>query len=299
MNSDSLWIIYDVIALAVIAGTIFASFKKGFSQIILSAGGYLVSCFAATLVSTIFAGQIYDLFIKDSVVENINTAIAKFSIAEEVQEYISDITLGLDVNQKDIEKIIKSADESNLDTKMYNMINAYSSGAVSSVDEVTEGLLSGLGESMRELFDGYVPESFIRGIENFTAENKEDAFRLIKSLTYEDTSEISEYIEENYIHQYAVEFVKIFVFIIILFILMFIIKMLENSFSAADSFSAMKFNSVLGGIVGIIESCAFVYILCILLKFLMLLTDDVSFLSEETIEQTKLFRFFYDFNIFG
>jgi hypothetical protein len=179
------------------------------------------------------------------------------------------------------------------------MINAYSSGAVSSVDEVTEGLLSGLGESMRELFDGYVPESFIRGIENFTAENKEDAFRLIKSFTYEDTSEISEYIEENYIHQYAVEFVKIFVFIIILFILMFIIKMLENSFSAADSFSAMKFNSVLGGIVGIIESCAFVYILCILLKFLMLLTDDVSFLSEETIEQTKLFRFFYDFNIFG
>lgn len=299
MDSDNLWIIYDIIALAVIAGTIFASFKKGFSQVIVSAGGYLISCFVATFVSTVFAGQIYDLFVKSSVLDNMNDAISKFSIAGEVQEYISDITLGLDVSEKDIEKVIKSADENNLDVKMYNMINAYSSGAVSSADEVTEGFLSGLGESMKELFDGYVPESFIRGTENFTAENKEDAFRLIKSFMYDNVSETSEYIEENYIRQYAVELVKIFVFIIILFILMFIIKMLENSFSVADSFSGMKFNSVLGGAVGIVESCAFVYIISILLKFLMLLTDDVSFLSEETIEQTKLFRLFYDFDIFG
>ena len=298
MASDKFWIVYDILTVALIAGTVFASVKKGFSAVIVSSCGYLFSCVAAAAVSSAAASQIYIVTVKDSITENIVQAAEKLSICGEIQGYISDMTIGLDVKEKDIEKIILSSDENNLDIKMYNLINAYSSGAVSSESEVTEGLLSGLDESMEKFFDGYIPMSFTKGMRNFTSADKEQAFSLIKVLSYDDKSEMAEYIEENYIRQYATELVKIFLFIIILFILMFIIKMIESSVRITDSLSGIKMNGFLGGVAGIIESCAFVYILCILIKILMLLTDDIPFFNETIIEQTKLFRLFYNFDIF-
>jgi len=64
------WIIYDIIAAAIIIGAVVSNAKRGFSRIFISAMGYLVSCVLASSLSNAFAPQFYDLFLKDKIIYN-------------------------------------------------------------------------------------------------------------------------------------------------------------------------------------------------------------------------------------
>lgn len=296
------WIVYDIITIVIIAGTVYSNSKRGFSKIIVSACGYLLSCVIASSLSNVFAPVFYDSFLKDELTSKLNTVIEEYDAAEEIQKCISDITLGLDISEKDIGKVIQNSTGDSLDKDIYNLINASSSGAVSSVDEVTDGLVRSIDESLKNTFGKEIPESIIKGIINYTNEDKESAFELIKVIYgREKTTEISSYIEENYIRQYAVMFVKIFLFILVFFIMMFIVKIIENMLVKADKIPVIGgLDKLAGGAIGIIESFAFVFILCVLIKFIMLLIDGTPvFFNEDTIEQSKLFRLFYNFDLLG
>ncbi len=295
------WIIYDIIVVWITAGTIISSYKKGFSKIIISVCGYIAVCVIAALVSNILASPIYEMFVKQSVIDNISETVNKYSISSEVKEYISDITYGLDISEDNIEKTISSSDIENFDKNMYNLIIRHSAGAVSSTDEVSEGITSGLNKSMNELFKGVVPQSLTKSLVSHSLENKESAFEIIKMLTVSDSKKTAEHIEKNYIKQYAVSVTGMFVFILLFFILMFIVKKVEASIVNSDKISEKgKFNSFAGALLGIVEAAAYIFIMSVLVKFSMMLLDDVPLLlNEETIQNTKLFSIVYNFDILG
>ncbi len=295
------WIVYDIAVIWLIVGTVISSYKKGFSGIIVSVCGYLAACVIAALCGNIIAEPMYHLFVKDSLINDMSDVICDYNISDDVQKYISDMTYGLDVSTKNIEKTINSSDAENLEENLYNLIIRHSAGAVSSYDEVSEGMTKGLNESMKNLFKGAVPLSLTKGLSGYSIETKESAFELIKMFAINDSDEISEYIEENYVRQYAVSLVGMFVFIILFFILMFIVKMIESSLIKSGKISGGgKFDSFAGALVGIVEAAAYVFILCVLVKFFLVLSDDMPMiLNEDTIQNSKLFSIVYNFDILG
>ncbi len=295
------WILYDIAVVWLIVGTVISSYKKGFSGIIISVCGYLLVCVISALCGNIVAEPVYHLFVKDSLIDDMSEVIDDYNISEDIQKYISDMTYGLDVSIKNIEKTLNSSKAENLEENLYNLIIRHSAGAVSSYDEVSEGVTKGLNESMKNLFKGTVPLSLTKGLLEYSVETKESAFELIKIFTVNDSDEISEYIEENYIRQYAISLVGMFVFIVMFFILMFVVKMVESSLIKSGKISGGgKFDCFAGAFVGIVEAVAYVFILCVLVKFFLVLSDDMPMiLNEETIQNSKLFSIVYNFDILG
>lgn len=295
------WIIYDIIATIIIAGAVVSNAKRGFSRIFVSAMGYLISCVLASSLSNAFAPQFYDIFLKERIIENTSTAIHESDISEEIRNCISDMTYGLDISVKDIGRAVEKSDGRSIDKVIYNLIISRSAGAVSSETEVTKGLESGITDSIRKIFDDKVPETMLKGLTNATQNSIESVSEFISVMFLDSADKAAEYIEEHYIRQYAVEFVKILLFILILFILMFIVKIIENMLVQADKIPVIgRFDSLAGGIFGAVEASALVFIACIIVKFIILLTDGTqTFLNEDTIEQSKLFSIFYNFDLFG
>jgi len=295
------WIIYDIIAAAIIIGAVVSNAKRGFSRIFISAMGYLVSCVLASSLSNAFAPQFYDLFLKDRIIEDTSTAIRESDISEEIQGCISDMTYGLDISVKDISRAVGKSDGKNIDKVIYNLIVSRSAGAVSSEAEVTKGLEAGITDSIRKIFRDKVPESMLKGLTDATQNSIESVSEFISVMFSGSADEAAEYIEEHYIRQCAVTFVKILLFIMILFILMIIVKIIENMLVQADKIPVIgRFDMLAGGIFGAVEAMALVFIACIIVKFIILLTDGTqTFLNEDTIEQSKLFSIFYNFDLFG
>ena len=64
--SEWLWIIYDIIALAIIIFLTIANAKRGFGLIIISTVGYIVSCVIASSVSNMFGPAFYDNLLKNA-----------------------------------------------------------------------------------------------------------------------------------------------------------------------------------------------------------------------------------------
>ncbi|MGN0606589.1 MAG: hypothetical protein ACI4JM_08715 [Oscillospiraceae bacterium] len=300
--SEWLWIIYDIIALAIIIFLTIANAKRGFGLIIISTVGYVVSCVIASSASNMFGPAFYDNLLKNEIIEKTSEAVSKYSVTSEIKECISDMTMGLNIKEADIEKFMKKSDAENFDSNIYKFINSKSSGAVSSVDEATEYIVNSINKSMENLFDGKIPLSMVKDMCSFSVENKTEAFTLLKLFSEDmESRETAEYIEEHYIRKYAVMFVKTFLFIIIFFALMVIFKIAEGKAISNDKvFILGKFDKAGGLVIGLIESFAVVFILCILVRFALLLSDGSAvFFNEDVINQSKIFSVFYNFNLMG
>lgn len=300
--SEWLWIIYDIVTLAIIVFFIVTNTKRGFGLIVVSAAGYIISCVIASSASNLLGHAFYDSFLKTELTDKTYEVIQKYDVGNEMNKCIADMTLGLNIKKSDIEKYIKKSDTDTLDKSIYKLITNKSAGAVSSVDEVTAGIVDGINSSIEKAFDGRIPVSMLKGMCNFTIENKTDAFKLWKLFADDMTDrEMAEYIEENYIREYAVMFVKIFLFILVFFALMVVFKVAEGMLISRDKvFTLGKFNAAGGCILGIIEAVAVVVILSILVRFALLLSDGTeTFFNEDVIEQSKIFSIFYNFNLMG
>lgn len=68
-------IIYDVIAVAVIAGLIFAGAKKGFAAVLVGLAAVFVAFFCASLLSTPISGWFYETVVERPLEESVDSAL--------------------------------------------------------------------------------------------------------------------------------------------------------------------------------------------------------------------------------
>lgn len=299
MEVSSAWLVYDILVVAIVAYFSFTNARKGFGLIVISAIGYILSCVICSVASNLFAPVLYESTLKPDILDKTHSIVAKYDAGEEMKKCIADITYNLDVKSDDALKTINKSNPETLDSSIYKFIRTKSPSSVSSVDEVTDGIVEGLNDSMYDAFHGNLPDLMTKHIRSFTVENKEEAFELWKTFAEDKSAEEkAAVIEEKYIRENAVQFVKLFMFIVLFFILMAVFKLIEAKAVSRDKvFTLSKYDNAAGCAVGLIESAAMVFILCIFVKFALLLSDGTAELfNEDVINQSKIFSWFYNFN---
>lgn len=86
-----MWIILDVIVVAVMAYFIWSSAKKGFAKTVLELVAIFVAYFLASTFSGMIAGWVYDTYVGDSLVVSIETELnnaADATITEVIPDYL-------------------------------------------------------------------------------------------------------------------------------------------------------------------------------------------------------------------
>lgn len=166
------------------------------------------------------------------------------------------------------------------------------------INKITAVILekgSGTAEvTLNKIFDT-LPQ-YVRGaIESFGF--SVDDF--MKALNLENTQKIAEQIE-TMIAPIITTFISVItitvIFIAIRIVLRFVVKMLENLMKI---FMVSFVNSLAGGIIGLAEGLVLIIVLAVILRIATPLVAEMpALLSPDTVQQTSLFKYLYNFDFF-
>ena len=107
--------------------------------------------------------------------------------------------------------------------------------------------------------------------------------------------------EQNLIAPVLIWLFKAIVFVVLMFILRLIIGPVSNAFRAVNKIPIVgPVNVLFGGVLGAVEGAVVVYVISIVIKAVVNVTgSSLIFLNTQTINMTKLFIKFYNFDIIG
>lgn len=287
------WWIYDIIFAAVVIFSIYSCAKKGFSKIIILVIGCVVSIFLASFISQKSARFIYDKFVKKTSIEAVKDVLEDYSPALSVKEAVESQDYGAVLEEGRIKKILQSEDS-------IEMLYEYTNQAAGDVVDTHENFKLTLTEEFSKLLAKQLgvklPPYAARELTQKISGN-DKLFVETTEMLLKSPDKVPEYIEKNYVRQPALKLVRAFAFIICYFIFMMLIRVvIYKTFNLGLLNGYDKLDRFVGGVFGIIQAGALLIITAIIVKMMIQIAEsDNSFLSYETVEKTRLFRYVFDY----
>lgn len=287
------WWVLDVIAVVALVLCILRCSRKGFSKMIVTAIGCVISLTAAWFVSKGSAGFIYDNFFKKGNIEAVETAIEDYKPEEVVKTIIESNELSGILNTETIKSILSGSNSLNM---LYEYANSEASNILGTLENFKKEIINEFANAFAaQIGTGlppYVAEEIVSHIEN-----NEQLFISTIDMLLTDRDNMPEFIEKNYIRTPAKMIISSSVFLIVFFVLMTIILIvasrspdfgLLNGYDRLDRFA--------GGLMGVVEGITVIMIIAVGLKLMINISENEgSFISMKTVENTKIFRHFYKF----
>ncbi len=272
---DNYYIIYDIVIAAILLSGVFFGIKRGFLKAVLSAAIYIAALIGANVLSDVYAQPLYMEHIRPGIVS---------AIADEITDTESRLTKQL------LQIIDVSSDEDILNPDNFEkyLTDPEIGDTIRNITQnVFDGFKSGLSES--------VPDAFADKV-SYTDFDSEFISKLLK----QDLNGAAESIEEKAIRSFGIKIVGMSIWS-----LAFAVITAAGKIVSAVILSVRKLDTVrsadkiLGGALGLLEACIIIIPIVMVLKLVVSLTDSSAF-SEEVINNTFLFKLFYNFiNIGG
>lgn len=290
---ENFWWIFDIIAVIILVLSIIRCSHKGFSKIIVTAVGCIISLAAAWIVSRSTAGIIYDNFFKKSNIETVETAIKDYHPEETIKNIIEKNDLSGVLSTEKIKSVLTSDNSLNM---LYDYANSEATNILDSPgnfkDELISEFASAFASQVGVKLPPYVAQEITDRIEN----NEELFISTVKTLITEP-GKMPEHIEKNYIRTPAKKIISSSVFLIVFFVLITIILLVT---SRAQGFGLLngydRLDKFAGGLLGFVEGITIIMIIAVGAKILINISkSENSFISINTIENTIIFRHFYKF----
>ncbi len=290
---ENFWWIFDIIAVVVLVLSIIRCFHKGFSKIIITAVGCIISLAAALVVSRSTAGIIYDNFFKKSNIETVKTAIKDYRPEETIKNIIEENDLSGVLSTEKIKSVLESDNSLNM---LYEYANSEATNILDSPGNFKSELISEFASAFASQVGVNLPPYVAQEITDRIENNEELFVSTVKTLVTEP-EKMPEHIEKNYIRTPAKRIISSSVFLIVFFVLMTIILLLTNK---AQGFGLLngydRLDKFAGGLLGFIEGITIIMIIAVGAKILVNISkSENSFISIKTIENTIFFRHFYKF----
>jgi len=292
MGENSWWI-FDaaVIILAVLSVILCA--KKGFSKVIVTALGCVVSFAIAWMVSKSASDIIYQkLFMKGNI-ETVEEAIGDYDTEGVIKTIIESNELSGVLSNEKIREILENEDS--LD-HLYEYANSEASNVLDTEENFRKQIVNEFAMAFSTQVGVNLPPYVADGMLEHIQNNEELFLKTVDMLIY-SPEKLPEFIEENYIREPATRIVSAAVFLIVFFVLMTIIALVANK---SEKFGLLngydRLDMIAGGIIGCVEGIAAIMILAFIIKIIINISDDSnSFVSLNTIDKTLLFKHFYKF----
>ena len=290
---SNFWWVFDAVSVAALVFCIHRCRKKGFSRIIVTAIGCVVSLIIAWVVSENTSGLIYDSFVKEKNITAVETAVKEFKTEDAIKAAVEKNELSGILNNDKVKEILE--DKRSLDL-LYEYANTQASDGLESRDDFKDGVVSEFAQSFADAVGVSLPPYVANEITEHISENR-DLFYETLDMLLNSPDKVPQFIEENYIRGMAEKIISSAVFLIVFFVLMTIIILVAGKsidFGLLNGYD--RLDKAAGAFLGLVAGIAIIMIISMAVKIMVNMEDNEnSFISMNTIEKTVLFKHFYSF----
>ena len=290
---SNFWWVFDAVTIAALALCIYRCMKKGFSRIIVTAIGCVISLVIAWIVSDNTSGLIYDHFVKDKNIQAVESAVKEFKPEDAIKSVIEQNEFSGILSNEKVKNIL--GDKRSLDV-LYEYANSQASSVLGTRDEFKDDVVIGFAKLFADSVGVSLPPYVANEITENLSGNRELYMETIDMLI-NSPDKVPQFIEENYIRNMAKKIISSAIFLIVCFVLMTIILLVASKsidFGLLNGYD--RLDKAAGAILGFVAGIAIVMIISMAVKIMVNMEDNEnSFISMNTIEKTVLFRHFYNF----
>ncbi len=287
------WWVFDLVVVLIILFCVIGNAKKGFSRIIVTAIGCIISFAIAWVVSKSTAETIYNKMFMKGNIEAVQTAVEDYNPEDIIKTIIENNELSGVLSNENIKIILEK--ENSLDL-LYEYANSRASNILDSKENFEKNIINEFAKAFSLQVGASLPPYVAEEIFNHI-KNNEELFLMTIDMLMTDSKELPAFIEENYIREPAKRIVSCAVFLIVFFVLMTIIILVASksgNFGLLNGYD--RLDKFTGGVLGAVEAVAVIMIIAFIVKIIINISEnDVSFISMNTIENTKIFKHFYKF----
>ncbi|MBQ3567182.1 MAG: CvpA family protein [Oscillospiraceae bacterium] len=287
------WWVFDAAVVAVVLLCVIHCARKGFSKIIVTAIGCVVSFAIAWVASQYSAETIYNNFFKQGNIKAVETAIEDYHPEDVIKTIIESNELSGVLSNEKIKEILKSGESLDM---LYEYANSEASNIIGTKEEFEQQVINefalAFSSQVGAKLPPYVAEEILANIHG-----NEELFISTVDMLLNSPENLPKFIEMNYIREPAKKIASAAVFLIVFFVLMTIIVLVSNrsgNFGLLNGYD--RLDKFVGGVMGCVEAIAVIMIIAFIVKIIINISDDNnSFVSMNTIENTLLFKHFYKF----
>lgn len=284
------YLIFDIGTILIILVCVLVNAKRGFAKIFISILGYILAIVLGSIVSDAFAEPIYNSVLKSQTINNVQEVLGEHDVSTSISDRITQDTYGVKISDEKLKNIISSSDG------MYNAINGTNGNELLSKDKIVNLIAESIEDEISEPLQSILPSSVVEYMMNSIKSNSDTLYSTASVLVQDDANP-AEYIEQTFVRPILIYIIKMSVFFIVFFIVMIMVKMMSKSMENKDSTPTIvtSTNKLLGALLGFIGAIILLLIISIVLKFLVSVNGGVSeILNEDTIQNTKIFKYIYN-----
>ncbi len=284
--SESQWWLYDLVVLAIAVLCIWNGVSRGIFRAI---GGFLSSiaaCLLAWLIATPIAEMTYDAFFQDSCQSLISQELEKLDVTEDVRNYLGQNGIYLPYSDEEIAQMIRSVNE---DKALADQTAAYFGMDGEQLREyVGEAVIDAV-----QMHDELIPDWAEAAIAQTDEELVVDAVAdTASSLFSNDYQEAAISLEASYVRPAVVSLLSVVVFAAAAFLISLLLRVILLVLPSGRN---CLFNQLMGGLLGLLKTGVYLYLIVMLVSCIASMQNgEYPFFSEETINQTCIFRLLYD-----
>lgn len=288
---------FDAVLVALLLISLYIGGKRGFIRSVLMIAGYILSFAAAYFVSTTAAPIIYEKFAQEKIVSVIETNIGNINVTGEIKNALGLDEMGITVEDEEINQVIAN-NSGDLSEDIRQYISQKTGGAEVSKEDIDTKLKDIFDNSVISGFIDTLPSYMTETVTEYMTKSNDVMSNTLKALT-STKAEAAQYIEANIVRNSVIPIIKLLLFILVFTIAIIIVKMITRLFSGFNRVPiAGSINVFLGAILGLAQGIAIVLIIAVILHILVALSnDEMIVFNSQTIQNTYLFKLFYNFKL--
>lgn len=285
-------IVYDLVTVAVILVCLLAGLKRGFTKIVITVCGMVLTLVVSKNLSASLAPQIYDKFVHESVLKGTQTIVEKVDVSEELGNMLSQMKM--EIPKEKIDEILNGSK----DKISESLIQEFQSRGIDMNEEFLSNIINNaLQKSLFDLEDGdnSVSQLLTSAVSEYIEQNQDKTLEIMDTFIQDNKiSALS--VEQNYIKPVIVKIVCAITFVVLSIVMTIIVKLLAVFIDLTDTIPAThKINTIFGACFGIAEGIIIVMVIGVLIGYVsqfMMGTKGQELFGQDTISQTKIFHYF-------
>lgn len=295
---EQFWWFYDVIAAAAVLVCIFLSVRSGLIKAATSIICFILSFVIALSVSSMVADAIYEQATKNGNVKELTPSLESKSFTVDLKKYLEGLGYNVRIDQQKLDKAFH--DDLSPDTKIYEYLNNINN---KKVDEEAI-FMNKLHEGYAYIVSDYIAQKLSPYAAEYAAEQVRkqpmkvyELDKLMQIETDEETMrDAAEFISETYLKVPYTTQLRLISFCILFLVLGLIsigIEVATSRYKEKMSGLVPNFMCILIGVVK--GAIMIVAIACVVRLYVVLGSNKMLFFNHEAIEQTYIFKYFYNF----
>lgn len=282
---ESQWWLYDLVVIAIAVLCIWNGAGRG----ILRSGGSLligiVSCLVSAFLSETISEMIYDNFVQDMMQSTITKRLSNADLSGNIRRELESRGIYLPYDDAQIADMIDDIQDEN-----YVQQAALIFGI--DKDQLEEMISESLDQAI-EINDNILPEFVADSVDRSSKKiSLESVADTAAAILRNDYSGASLEIEKNYIKPVVMGILKTLIFILITVLLS---SLLRLSLLVLPSKKESSMGKFIGAAFGAAKGIIYLYLIVLLVSGISSMQNgEYPFYSSKTINQTYLFRIFYD-----